>query len=293
MNQPGGLDVVLAQGSLTASGAHPQGVVEAALARGDYVGYTKETLRDTRYFPIDSEPDLKRKWPLIIGQHPGFIKTFLWMSDEFERRRMDPSVSFGKGLDPRLLPRIVAKAHAEGLRVSTHVVNAADFHNALMAHVDIVAHIPRFLSTAPYTPIAGADARLAARRKTIVITTLAAHLRQGVDSSDRDRARGAQQADLRLLIQSGVPVVIGSDDVNDTSVGEIFYLHGLGVLDNLALLKMWMEATPTAIFPGRRIGRLREGYEASFLALEGDPIEDLNNVRRIKYRFKQGVLLPQ
>jgi imidazolonepropionase-like amidohydrolase len=66
------------------------------------------------------------------------------------------------------------------------------------------------------------------------------------------------------------------------------------VFDNLTLLKMWAEATPKSIFPNRRIGALSEGYEASFLALEGNPIEDLTNVRKIKVRFKQGfVLEPQ
>ena len=72
---------------------------------------------------------------------------------------------------------------------------------------------------------------------------------------------------------------------------EIFYLKDLGVFDNLTLIKMWSEATPKAIFPGRKIGALKEGYEASFLALEGNPIEDLNNVHKIKFRFKQGVLV--
>ncbi|MGH9844565.1 MAG: hypothetical protein ACREEM_38075 [Blastocatellia bacterium] len=43
--------------------------------------------------------------------------------------------------------------------------------------------------------------------------------------------------------------------------------------------------------PQRKIGALSEGYEASFLAWEGNPLEDLQNVRRIKLRFKQGVLL--
>lgn len=38
----------------------------------------------------------------------------------------------------------------------------------------------------------------------------------------------------------------------------------------------------------RKIGRLLEGCEASFLALEGNPIDNLENVRKIKYRFKQG-----
>lgn len=44
-------------------------------------------------------------------------------------------------------------------------------------------------------------------------------------------------------------------------------------------------------FRGRRIGALKEGYEASFVALEGDPLEDWANVRRIRTRFKQGVVL--
>jgi imidazolonepropionase-like amidohydrolase len=70
---------------------------------------------------------------------------------------------------------------------------------------------------------------------------------------------------------------------------EADHLHSLGVIDPLALLKLWVEATPRSIFPKRRIGILREGYEASFLALEGNPIDDWRNVRRIKVRFKQGV----
>lgn len=100
-----------------------------------------------------------------------------------------------------------------------------------------------------------------------------------------------QLANLKLLRDNGVPLAIGSDSVTDSSVKEVEYLARLGVFDNLALLKMWTETTAKAIFPKRRIGALSEGYEASFLALEGNPIEDLQNVRRIKMRFKQGHLV--
>jgi imidazolonepropionase-like amidohydrolase len=54
---------------------------------------------------------------------------------------------------------------------------------------------------------------------------------------------------------------------------------------------MWTEDTPKTIFPKRKIGALKEGYEASFLALESNPLDDLTNVRKIRYRFKQGYLL--
>lgn len=86
-------------------------------------------------------------------------------------------------------------------------------------------------------------------------------------------------------------LAVGSDNVEDTSVLEFEQLATLGVFDKLTLLKMWAETTPRAIFPERQIGLLRDGYEASFVALNGNPLEDLSNVRRIQFRFKQGVLL--
>lgn len=45
--------------------------------RGYYPGYSKETLKDHRYFTVDSEADLEKKWPLVVNQHPDFIKIFL------------------------------------------------------------------------------------------------------------------------------------------------------------------------------------------------------------------------
>ncbi|HKH94667.1 MAG TPA: hypothetical protein VKA54_22865 [Gemmatimonadaceae bacterium] len=98
-------------------------------------------------------------------------------------------------------------------------------------------------------------------------------------------------ANLKLLRENGVTLVVGSDNPMDTSVLEFEQLATLGVWDNLGLLRMWSEATPRAIFPDRKIGSLADGYEASFLALGGNPLSDLKSVRQIRVRFKQGVLL--
>lgn len=38
-------------------------------------------------------------------------------------------------------------------------------------------------------------------------------------------------------------------------------------------------------------GHLKDGYEASFLALSGDPIKDFTNVQRIEMKVKQGVVI--
>jgi hypothetical protein len=51
------------------------------------------------------------------------------------------------------------------------------------------------------------------------------------------------------------------------------------------------ETTPQAIFPDRRIGELRPGFEASFLTLSADPRIDIANAGAIGARVKQGLLL--
>lgn len=293
VNRPDSIDIVLAQGSLTATGGHPAFLVEEILlGRGLFPGYTREALRDFRYFTIDSQADLDRKWSAILALKPDFIKTFLWRSEEFEKRRDDPAVGYQKGLDPQLLPRIVEKAHASGLTVSTHVSGVGDFHNAVVAGVDEIAHIPQL----DVAPIATEDARLAAAKRIVVDTTLLAPLaslvqERVVREPDLPAIRRAQAADLKLLRESGVRLAVGSDNVADSSVRELFHLKELGVFDNLTLLKMWAETTPQSIFPKRKIGALSDGAEASFLALEGNPLEDLQNVRRIRQRFKQGFVL--
>ena len=292
VNRPDSIDIVLAQGSLTATGAHPEVLVGELLGRGLFPGYTKETLRDFRYFAIDSQADLDRKWSAILALKPDFIKTFLWRSGEFDKRKDDAAVGFQKGLDPRLLPRIVERAHANHLRVSAHIVDTADFRNAVVAGVDEIAHFP-LLDVAPLT---AQDARLAAAKRIVVDTTLSvpfpALVQQGlVRAADVPAIRIALAADLKLLRESGVRLAVGSDNVTDSSVRELFHLKELGVFDNLTLLKMWAETTPQSIFPKRNIGALSDGAEASFLALEGNPLEDLQNVRRIRLRFKQGFVL--
>ena len=51
---------------------------------------------------------------------------------------------------------------------------------------------------------------------------------------------------------------------------------------------MWTLDCAQTAFPGRRIGRLAEGYEASFLILEADPLADLGATGQIRAAMKQG-----
>jgi hypothetical protein len=299
VNIPTSIDVVFANGGLTVAGGHPLPLVQRNIERGVW---TDADAHGAFYFLVNDEEELRRVWEGVLADRPDFLKTFLLYSEEYAGRKDDPAYLGWKGLDPALLPAIVRRAHQAGLRVSTHVETAADFHHALLAGVDEIAHMPGFrgdsavqLPDPAVFEISAADARLAARLGTVVVTTVGGV--RGIDPAGPDsllRARfdRLHARNLRLLREHGVRLALGSDDYGDTSVGEAMYLHGLGVFDNLALLKLWAEATPRAIFPGRKLGCLQQGCEASFLVLRADPIVDFGHVRDIALRVKQGHILP-
>jgi imidazolonepropionase-like amidohydrolase len=299
VNTPTSIDVAFANGGLTASGGHPVEIVARNIARGTWTAADGE---GAFYWTVNDDVALDRKWPAILAGRPDFIKTYLLYSEEYARRRDDTAYVGWKGLNPALLPEIVRRAHRAGLRVSTHVETAADFRAALAARVDEINHVPGFRgdereqipADARAYEVTDADARRAVRQGTVVVTTLGGIGEldpAGPDSARRRQFDALAARNLRTLVRHGVHLALGSDSYDDTSVGEALYLHDLGVLSNAALLRLWSEATPQAIFPGRRLGRFAPGAEASFLALAGDPLADFAKVRHIVLRVKQGRVL--
>jgi len=298
INIPSSVDGIFSNGGLTASGGHPIEIVTPQR------GFKPNDGEGGFYFVIDTKADLDRKWPAIVEGKPDFIKTYLLYSEEYAKRKSADSFNGWKGLDPAILPDIVRRAHRDGLRVSTHVESAVDFHNALAAGVDEINHTPGFRpegnNPSNYKDlgryrISESDARLAARNHVVVVTTVGETLQVVLHGKEDGAARNAVLEmllyNLHLLHKHGVNIAIGSDSFRQTSVPEALALHEANAFDNVTLLKMWCETTASAIFPKRKIGYLKEGYEASFLVLSGDPLQDFGNVRKIEMRVKQGELL--
>lgn len=284
LDVPGGLDAVFAHGSITGPGGHPVGLIrDVLMPQGYFPGRTIESLEGSRFHQVGSQADLEAKWPAIRASRGDFIKFFLFNSDEYARRRDDPAFFGRRGLDPALAASVVRRAHAEGLRVAAHVGNVSDFRTALDAGVDILGHLP---AEGMLTP---EDAQRAAAAGVEVITTCGFLTRLARNSPAESAAIEARQGpNLQRLKAAGVRLTIGSDDPADPSQGEIAHLRELGVFSDLELLRMWTGATARAIYPDRRIGELAEGHEASFLALDGDPLADWTATQRIRVRFKQG-----
>ncbi len=300
INNPRGIDATFSNAGLTGPGGHPTGLYLRNVGRGAMLP-TDTNSTAGFLWSIADRADLDRKWPLVLASKPDFIKTLLLYSEEYDLRKNDSTYFNWRGLDPKLLPEIVRRAHAAGLRVMTHIETAADFHNALIAGADQIGHMPGFRGdekTALPNPsryeISDADAALAARQGTFVITTLGGVQELSLTGPDSSTRRALDRLAARnhaLLKRHGVRLAVGSDTYDATSLFEAEYLHGLGVLTPAELLRMWTETTANAIFPGRKIGKLAPGYEASLLVLDGNPLVSFDNVERIRLRVKQGEIL--
>ncbi len=289
-NKPGGIDVTLAHAPLTGTGGHPVALRKRFLDYGYFEGLfeTIEEIESHGYFTIDDSQDLENKWSKILSFKPDFIKINLLYSEEYQKRKNDTAFFGKKGLNPELVPEIVKKAHQHDLRVSAHVETAHDFHVAVRAGVDEIAHLPEISNG---KQILVEDATLAKEKGTIVVPTISLVTKRKKKANYNQLVENIK-TNLKILKEQEVQIAIGSDMYNDNSTGEFQLLYSYNIFSNLELLKMWCENSASTIFPNRKIGHLKEGYEASFLALSSNPLESMKEINKsIILKVKQGEIL--
>lgn len=298
INIPKSIDACFSNGSFTAPGGHPLGLVKRNL---DREVWKQEDAEGGFYYSVDNMNDFLLKWEALKKTKPDFIKTYLLYSEEFDKRRNDTNYFAWKGLNPAFIKPMVSKIHKDGYKVAVHVETAADFHTALLAGVDEINHTPGFRANEKYGydkyKISEEDAKLAAKNKVVIVTTMGTaidNIFKTIDSlPSKKQEKEMIVHNLSILKKNKVSLAIGSDSYGQTSRYEINNLIKLNLFDNLSPLKMWCETTARAIFPNRKIGYLKEGYEANFLIIDGNPVENFSFTEKISIRVKGGVILPQ
>lgn len=299
VNSPESVDVTYAHGGLTGIDGHPKEVYES-IANGFYYPSTpeqKQLVRNSHgragqaYWEIDSPSDLAAQWPKILASKPDLIKIYLSNSEHYTAEsHLHPEL--GKGIDPALVALITARAHAADLKVASHVDTAIDYHLALLGNVDEMGHLPGYgiqaTSDLQTFRLSDADIALTAQRHVRVQATVGIDVDDKTPPADLKLRQVSQVENLKRLKAVGVLILVGSDHYGEDSVHEADYLHALGIWTNLELLHMWAVTTPQTIFPTRKIGELRDGYDASFLVLSADPIKDWQAAHAIVDRWKQG-----
>ena len=286
LNGPASVDYIAAHQGCTGPNGHPIEIIVGLAQLGILPAeWAKTQGEGDALFAVSTKEDIDRAWPTLMAGRPDFVKVFLIHSDEYAARRDNTALSpKQRGLDPALVPLIVARAHADRLRVSAHIENAHDFHVAIAAGVDDIAHMPFVGSENPDSyRLADDDLGAAAARGVSIATTF-----DWMTEATDDRQIQVARDNLARMKKSGNTIVIGTDQFRKTARVEAELIASRQLMSPLELLQAWSVATPRAIFPERKIGRLAGGFEASFLVLQGDPLADVANLHRIGMWVKQG-----
>ncbi len=310
LNKPSSLDVIYANGGLTSTLGHPFMAYEPrAMGFFNYADWEKnmDKIKLSRigenqvYWFLDSKADVDAKWEKFLAQKPDIVKILLLDAENYDKTRNSGKAG-DKGLSPEVAEYVVQKVHQANLRVYAHVETTADFRLGLKIGVDGFAHSPNYgwngkIEDKPKNDLTLADIKLAAKQKVFITptanigrieSTIYADGKEDLQTDRFNRVIERQKKLFNLMYKNGVKIILGSDYYAKTLGVELWYLHDNKIFDNKTLLKIAVEDTPQAIFPNRKIGKLKDGYEASFLVLQSNPIKDFAEIKSIKLRFKQG-----
>ena len=305
-NKPDTLDVLYANGGITRTGQHPafayeritSGIAEWWLPENTKIIQASQKAERDAYWFFDSVEDVDKNWNAYIASQPDIVKIYL-----FDVKNNSP---LQKSISEEVAAYITKKAHAAGLRVAAHIETFDDLKIGLRIGVDIFAHLPHynyfFSRSEPAQPtFTDQELKTIRRRNIVLIPTLslnedfaivrdASNNYQGwFDSARFNEVVEFQKKTIRTLRNAGFVFAIGSD--RDSLTPELNYWVKNNVFDAAFTLNAATVTTPQMMYPKRKIGFLKKGYEASFLVLEGNPSADFEQIKHIKMRFKQGCLL--
>ncbi|MFN0175326.1 MAG: hypothetical protein ACKVU0_11805 [Saprospiraceae bacterium] len=293
LNKDGAPDAVFANGVITCTLGHPfleyegpaNKIKNPTLWGEKYAELkTSQKMLGNGYWFVDNKVALEANWDKIKMQNPGVISIYLMDVQNNGGKE-------GKGLSAEVAKLVVKKAHKSDLRVYAHVETADDLRLGLKLGVDGFANLPGHnwdgLGDTKKFELTAADIKTLVKKKTPLVLLLS----HGQAAANRAAVQEFHKKTLKRLFDANVVVAMGSDDSQRTMRMELNYWFGLGELDDANTLKVLCENTPRAIFPNRKIGKIENGYEASFLVLGDNPHSNVLKARVQAFKVKNGVLL--
>jgi len=282
-DRPETLDVIFSNGGLSVDEGHPETLYKNI---APFIGLNPDELDGDAFFDVETPHKLDTKWPSILAGSPDFLKLYL-----VNHTRAGDGKS--QGLNEQMLQLIVERANESGLRTTVHVETASDLSLALRAGATEAAHLPgysfHFGLEAKDFEISPTLAAAMAKQRFITVTTTVVAVGANRNNPDVLPLVYSQQAqNLTALKTANAPIAIGSDSFAHTSLDELKSLRSLNVFTDEELLRLWVNTPSLSIFPDRAIGRLRAGYEASFVTMECNPVTDLMCVEMLTKAVKQG-----
>ena len=215
-------------------------------------------------------------------------------------------------LQPEVVRAIVDRAHELGMTVTGHIPRSMSLEEALAAGMDGVAHLPignaspearqRAIAvlvrygtvvdpTMVWGELLGRSAETAIASFEPGIDTVAAPLMLNYQtaSSNRDEASAADRLRDRLALvkavhDAGVPIVAGTDGaVPGYSVLRELELYVAAGLTPMEAIQAATSVPARVMGMDDWVGTVLPGKRADLLIVEGDPLQDISNLRRSRW----------
>ena len=260
------VELIATGGGVTSPGGHPRPLYER-LATMRRLGALTVAELAGRAFHEATTPDAARAAVRAVAANGATtVKLYL----------LDHDGPQSGGLAPEPFRAAVAEAKRLKLMPIAHVETVPDFRLAVSAGVAGVVHMPGYLARSERPDavwrLTPADAAAARSANVIVVTTIYPAFLQ-LDGIRLRAAQAVQQHNLALLRDASVTLAAGADAYGKTVLDELTLLRATTIFDGAELLRMATENGARLAMPGRQVGRLAPGYEASFLLLYADPVK--------------------
>jgi imidazolonepropionase-like amidohydrolase len=240
------------------------------------------------------------------------------MKGDFVKIRVDDNLGTAKKMPPEIYRAVIDEAHKRGLRVAVHVFYHADAKGVLDAGADFIAHsvrdaavddaliaglkkrdvcvsptLMREVSTFIYesTPPFFSDPLFLAHADPAAVAALKEPQRQAAMRASAPAQRYKVALDmasrnLKKLSDAGVTIAMGTDTGPPARFQGYFELMELELMVKAGLTPRQVLTSATrdaarCLKIDAEVGTLVPGKWADFVALDGDPLADIANVKKI------------
>ncbi|MDE2573234.1 MAG: amidohydrolase family protein [bacterium] len=184
------------------------------------------------------------------------------------------------------------EAHRFGLHVAAHALGTQGIADAVRAGIDTIEHCI-FLSE---EVAAEMKRRGTAMTPTVLIyRTIAEGDGAGIPAYAVEKAKravAAHRESVRMALEMGIPIVAGTDagscnTPHPSLLREITSLHACGLPRDHAL-RAATSAAAEALGMSRTLGTVAPGKAADLLVVDGNPLDRLEDLRRLRYVVRAG-----
>ena len=179
----------------------------------------------------------------------------------------------------------VDEAHRVGIPVATHCIGGIGLEWALETGIDTIEH-GYFLTDKEIDLLAKSDSWLVMTPSIFFtdarIRTLPPHLIEG-HLQHRDEVGQRMKA----AVKAGVKFAVGTDGMHGGLAQEVQYLVDFGATPNQALMAATCHAAKVCGLE-ESIGTLEPGKFGDIIGVEGNPLEDIGSLKRVKTVISRG-----